>query len=255
MEKTNQDQYFKKGLSLYEQEDYLTAIEFFQAEIDNSPRNETAYLYLSKCYKNIGKELDHRKTLHRLLSINPNNQDALKELSINFGGENMLYNKGASLNTPIYYGCVDENKQPHKYGTFIRPDGTFYSGCMRHGTMYGEGIMKCSNGAIVISHFNDDIVEKGLMLLPDGTKIEGYLKNSLPCGLCTMTLSNGIIIEGVFYGLELDSNEECTVTDNTGKILKGHLINNVFVPTNKGSDRIETELVASIIKCWSNMTF
>ena len=37
MEKTNQDQYFKKGLSLYEQEDYLTAIEFFQAEIEIVP--------------------------------------------------------------------------------------------------------------------------------------------------------------------------------------------------------------------------
>lgn len=255
MEKTNQDQYFKKGLSLYEQEDYLTAIEFFQADIDNSPHNETAYLYLSKCYKNIGKELDHRKTLHRLLSINPNNQDALKELSINFGGENMLYNKGASLNTPIYYGCVDGNKQPHKYGTFIRPDGTFYSGCMRHGTMYGEGIMKSSNGAVVISHFNDDVVENGLILLPGGTKIEGYLKNSLPCGRCTITLSNGIIIEGTFHGSELDSKEECTVIDNTGNALTGYFINKVFVPTNKDADRIDAELVASIIKCWPNIKF
>ncbi|MDY6327446.1 MAG: hypothetical protein SPL47_09065 [Bacteroidales bacterium] len=255
MEKMNQGQYFKTGLNLYNQGDYLTAIEFFQAEIDNFSHNETAYLYLSKCYKSIGKELEHRKTLFRLLSINPDNQEAMKELSVNFGSENMVFNKGASLNTPIYYGYIDDKKQPHKYGTFIRPDGTVYSGCILHGTMYGEGIMKSSNGAVVISHFNDDVVENGLILLPCGTKIEGYLKNSLPCGRCTITLSNGIIIEGTFHGSELDSKEECTVIDNTGKALTGHFINKVFVPTNKDADKIDAELVASIIKCWPNIQF
>lgn len=255
MEKMNQNHYFRTGINLYNQGDYLTAIEFFQAEIEDSPNNETAYLYLSKCYKSIGKELEHRKTLYKLLSINPNNQDAMNELPIIFGGENMMYNRGASLNTPIYYGCIDENNKPHKYGTFIRPDGTFHCGCLRHGELYGEGIMKSSNGAIVISHFNDNVVEKGLILLPDGTRIEGYLKNSLPCGVCSVTLSNGIKIEGTFYGSELDSTEECTVTDNSGKTLKGHMINNVFVTTNTGSDKIDAELVASIIKCWPKVKF
>lgn len=43
MEKTNQNQYIKTGLNLYDQGKYLTAIEFFQAEIDNFPYNEIIY--------------------------------------------------------------------------------------------------------------------------------------------------------------------------------------------------------------------
>ena len=100
--------------------------------------------------------------------------------------------------------------------------------------------------------YNAPLEYANLVLCGD---VEGYLKNSLPCGRCTITLSNGIIIEGTFHGSELDPKEECTVIDNTGKTLTGHFINKVFVPTNKDADRIDAELVASIIKCWPNIQF
>lgn len=72
--------YFKTGLEYLSKGDFFFAIEYFQAEIEQNPLNEKAYIQLSKVFCSIGKTNEALKTLYSLLSIDPNNQNALKKI-------------------------------------------------------------------------------------------------------------------------------------------------------------------------------
>ena len=72
--------YFAIGVENFNKGQYKQAMEFFQAAIEQNPNLEHVYLKLAEVYLNINDENSAKKTLYRLLSINPENSQALSLL-------------------------------------------------------------------------------------------------------------------------------------------------------------------------------
>lgn len=71
--------YYAEGVVLFDAGQYSKAVEFFQAAIEENSRNEASYLKLADSYTKMGKEEQAKKTIIALLSVNPNNQEALQK--------------------------------------------------------------------------------------------------------------------------------------------------------------------------------
>lgn len=72
--------YYAEGKSQFEAGNYTLAMEYFQAAIEENPKNERDHLLLGKAYFNANKEELAKKTFFTLLSINPNHNEALAEI-------------------------------------------------------------------------------------------------------------------------------------------------------------------------------
>ena len=72
--------YIEQGKSLLENKEYSKAIEYFQAAIEEDPRNERAHFLLGKTYCQSNKAELAKKVFFALLSINPNHTEALAEI-------------------------------------------------------------------------------------------------------------------------------------------------------------------------------
>lgn len=73
--------YYTEGETQFNDGRYTQAMEYFQAAIAEHPERENAYLKLAEVYLKMGKSETAKKTLFTLLSINPNNSNALSKIS------------------------------------------------------------------------------------------------------------------------------------------------------------------------------
>lgn len=74
--------YYTTGNRLASQGDYEGGIKCFQKALELDPKQEAVYINLSNCYGLLGKYAENLEVLNRLLAINPNNPDGLKNIAV-----------------------------------------------------------------------------------------------------------------------------------------------------------------------------
>ena len=95
------EDYFAMGVDDFENGDFKRAMEFFQAAIEQNPYLEQAYLKLAEVYFSLNDERNAKKTLYRLLSINPDNSHAQRLLRPSPKGSNLCVDKVETVNSEI----------------------------------------------------------------------------------------------------------------------------------------------------------
>ena len=71
------DDFFKKGLELYENKKFEDARFMFERSIVFNPKDSNSYLYLAKIYNNEKDQKKEEKNLESTLLIEPNNEEAI----------------------------------------------------------------------------------------------------------------------------------------------------------------------------------
>ena len=72
---------FEKGKNLYDIKKYDLAKFKFEQDIVFNPKNERAYLYLSKIYNYEKNDIKEEKNLNTVLLLNPKNEEAILNLA------------------------------------------------------------------------------------------------------------------------------------------------------------------------------
>ena len=79
---SKQSNFFKKGIDLYEKNQFEKSKIFFEKDIVFNPKNESSYLYLAKIFNNGKNEEQEEVNLKNVLLLNPQNDEALYMLTI-----------------------------------------------------------------------------------------------------------------------------------------------------------------------------
>ena len=71
------ENFFKKGLELYNDKNFEDAQFMFERSIVFNPKDSNSYLYLAKIYNHIEDKQKEEKNLKTSLLIEPNNEEAI----------------------------------------------------------------------------------------------------------------------------------------------------------------------------------
>ena len=107
------ENFFNKGLKLYENESYEDAKFMFEKSIVFNPKNSNSYLYLAKIYNIKDDQEKEEKNLDATLLIEPNNEEAILML-MKIGLEKSNYSKVKNLSKTFTQVCkklCNENKK------------------------------------------------------------------------------------------------------------------------------------------------
>ena len=107
------ENFFQKGLKLFENEKYEDAKFMFERSIVFNPKDSTSYLYLEKIYNHQEDQNKEEKNLDATLLIDPNNEEAILML-MRIGLEKSNYSKIKDLSQTFSQVCkklCDENKK------------------------------------------------------------------------------------------------------------------------------------------------
>ena len=69
--------YFKKGIELFQKEEFDKSKIFFEQDIVFDPKSEKSYLYLAKIFNNKENDLEQEINLNSVLLLNPKNDEAI----------------------------------------------------------------------------------------------------------------------------------------------------------------------------------
>ena len=106
------DDFFKKGLELYNEKKYQDARFMFERSIVFNPKDSKSYLYLAKIYNVEEDKKKEEKNLQATLLIEPNNEEAIL-MSMKIALEKSNYSKVKELSNMFTEVCeklCDENK-------------------------------------------------------------------------------------------------------------------------------------------------
>jgi tetratricopeptide (TPR) repeat protein len=106
------ENFFKKGLKLYEDKKYEDARFMFERSIVFNPKDSSSYLYLAKIYNIEEDQKKEEKNLEATLLIDPNNEEALL-MSMKIALEKSNYSKVKDLSKTFIQVCkklCDENE-------------------------------------------------------------------------------------------------------------------------------------------------
>ena len=106
------ENFFNKGLKLYENESYEDAKFMFEKSIVFNPKNSSSYLYLAKIYNIKDDQEKEEKNLNSTLLIEPNNEEAILML-MKMALEKSNYSKVKELSITFKKVCkklCDKNK-------------------------------------------------------------------------------------------------------------------------------------------------
>jgi len=106
------ENFFKKGLKLYEVEKYDEARFMFERSIVFNPKNSNSYLYLAKIYNYEENQKKEEKNLETTLLIEPNNEEAILML-MKIALKKSNYSKVKDLSNTFSKVCknrCEENK-------------------------------------------------------------------------------------------------------------------------------------------------
>ena len=107
------ENFFNKGLELYNDKNYVDAQFMFERSIVFNPKDSNSYLYLAKIYNHKKDKQKEEKNLKTSLLIEPNNEEAilmLMEISL----EKSNYSKVKELSKTFSEVCkklCDKNKE------------------------------------------------------------------------------------------------------------------------------------------------
>ena len=107
------ENFFQKGLKLFENEKYDDAKFMFERSIVFNPKDSNSYLYLAKIYNQQEDQNKEEKNLDAALLIDPNNEEAILML-MRIGLEKSNYSKIKDLSQTFSQVCkklCDENKK------------------------------------------------------------------------------------------------------------------------------------------------
>ena len=106
------ENFFKKGLTLYENKKFDDAKFMFERSIVFNPKDSNSYLYLAKIYNEQEDKNKEEKNLDATLLIEPNNEEAILML-MKIGLEKSNYSKVRDLSKTFVKVCKNlckENK-------------------------------------------------------------------------------------------------------------------------------------------------
>tara|TARA_Y100001970_G_scaffold278496_1_gene384272 strand:- start:1348 stop:1785 length:438 start_codon:yes stop_codon:yes gene_type:complete len=107
------ENFFQKGLKLFENKKYDDAKFMFERSIVFNPKDSNSYLYLAKIYNQQEDQNKEEKNLDATLLIDPNNEEAILML-MRIGLEKSNYSKIKDLSQTFSQVCkklCDENKK------------------------------------------------------------------------------------------------------------------------------------------------
>ena len=117
------ENFFKKGLKLYEDKKYEDARFMFERSIVFNPKDSSSYLYLAKIYNIEEDQTKEEKNLESTLLIEPDNEEAIL-MSMKIALEKSNYEKVKKLSKTFTKVCNDlceENKKILESLTNIEP--------------------------------------------------------------------------------------------------------------------------------------
>tara|TARA_Y100000766_G_C18815586_1_gene560302 strand:- start:308 stop:721 length:414 start_codon:yes stop_codon:yes gene_type:complete len=106
-------EYFKDGISLYNQNKIEDAKFKFEQDIVYNPKSELSYLYLSKIFKRQDKKDLEEKNLKTVILLNPKNEEAIYNLA-KLKLSSSDYNKSKEVNEILRSVCVNLCSQSDK---------------------------------------------------------------------------------------------------------------------------------------------
>ena len=107
------ENFFNKGLKLFEDQKYDDAKFMFEKGIVFNPKDSNSYLYLAKIYNIQEDQSKEEKNLESTLLIEPNNEEAIL-MSMKMALERSNYSKVKDLSNTFSKVCkklCDENKK------------------------------------------------------------------------------------------------------------------------------------------------
>ena len=108
---TSSENFFKKGLELYNDKNFVDAQFMFERSIVFNPKDSNSYLYLAKIYNHKDDKQKEEKNLKSSLLIEPNNEEAILML-MKISLEKSNYSKVKELSKTFSEVCkklCDEN--------------------------------------------------------------------------------------------------------------------------------------------------
>ena len=106
------ENFFNRGLELYNKEKFEDARFMFERSIVFNPKHSTSYLYLAKIYNQEKNQIKEEKNLEATLLIEPRNEEAILML-MKIALEKSNYSKVKDLSEDFIKVCktlCDENK-------------------------------------------------------------------------------------------------------------------------------------------------
>tara|TARA_A100000164_G_C21285823_1_gene486664 strand:+ start:40 stop:480 length:441 start_codon:yes stop_codon:yes gene_type:complete len=118
-----EENFFDKGLQLYEAKKYEDALFMFERGIVYNPKDSDSYLYLAKIYNHQEDQDKEEKNLDTTLLIEPDNEEALL-MSMKIALERSNYSKVKDLSKTFSKVCkklCNENKEIQETLANIEP--------------------------------------------------------------------------------------------------------------------------------------
>ena len=109
---SSEQNFFNKGLELYNKEKFEDARFMFERSIVFNPKDSNSYLYLAKIYNQEKNQIKEEKNLEATLLIEPRNEEAILML-MKIALEKSNYSKVKDLSEDFIKVCktlCDENK-------------------------------------------------------------------------------------------------------------------------------------------------
>ena len=98
--------YFKEGISLYNDNKFEDAKFKFEQDIVFNPKNELSYLYLSKIFNKQDKKNLEEQNLNTVILLNPKNEEAIYNLA-KLKLSSSDYKKSKDLNKKLKSICIN----------------------------------------------------------------------------------------------------------------------------------------------------
>ena len=117
------ENFFEKGLELYNNKNYKEARFMFERSIVFNPKDSNSYLYLAKIYNHEENQKKEEKNLETSLLIEPNNEEAIL-MSMKLALVKSNYSKVKDLSNTFKKVCknlCNENKNILKTLSNIEP--------------------------------------------------------------------------------------------------------------------------------------
>jgi len=101
---TKESNFLKRGIELFQKEEFEKSKILFEQGIVFDPKNEKSYLYLAKIFNNNNNIEEQEVNLNSVLLLNPNNDEAIYMLTI-LKIEQSNYNRAEELLNKFVLVC------------------------------------------------------------------------------------------------------------------------------------------------------
>tara|TARA_B100001121_G_C18680855_1_gene618465 strand:- start:1922 stop:2359 length:438 start_codon:yes stop_codon:yes gene_type:complete len=104
------ENYFDKGLKLFQKKKYEDALFMFERNIVFNPKDSNSYLYMAKIYNKTEDQDKEEKNLETTLLIEPNNEEAML-MTMKIALKKSNYSKVKNLSKTFSEICINLCKE------------------------------------------------------------------------------------------------------------------------------------------------